>query len=81
VYDVATGTIADLVTSGSYSGATCLASDVPDAFYDDLRAGPAPGEAVWHLVRARNSCGAGSYGDSGEDPDPRDGLDASGPCP
>jgi hypothetical protein len=80
-YDIVTGDLADLRATGVYGAATCLASDVDTAFHDDLRPDPSPGAAVYYLVRARNACGSAGYGDSGGEPDPRDELDVSGPCP
>jgi hypothetical protein len=40
-----------------------------------------PGPNGWFMVRARNACGIGSWGDSTADPDPRDRLDLVSPCP
>jgi hypothetical protein len=42
--------------------------------------GPGAGSAWYYLGRAQNGCD-GSYGDSGQVPDPRDALDAGTPCP
>ena len=81
VYDVASGWLSDLVESGGYGDASCLAAAVADTPYDDTSADPAAGDGVFRLIRARNTCGAGSYGDSSLLPDPRDALDATSPCP
>ena len=71
-YDVATGLLADLRTSG-YAAATCLASGVLNTPYDDTRGNPAPGTGYYYFVRARDSVGPGSYGPTE--------LDAASPCP
>jgi hypothetical protein len=55
-------------------------NDHPDTPYDDTRPDPPAGVGRWFLVRADNGC-KGTYGDSGEVPDPRDLLDAASPCP
>ena len=51
----------------------------------DWRTGPGEGRVWYYLVRARNTCGEGSFGNSGLFPDPRDGLDVAVggviPCP
>ena len=81
VYDVASGRLADLLAAGTYDDATCLAAGLGDTPWDDTSADPAAGDCVFRLIRARNTCGAGSYGDSSLLPDPRDALDATSPCP
>ena len=80
-YDIVTGTLSQLRSVGGFGGSTCLASSVPAGNYDDVRTGPPIAEGYYYLVRARNTCGLGTFGDSGHAPDPRDGLDASPPCP
>lgn len=42
--------------------------------WDDPRPDPAPGTGIYYLVRAVNSCGAGTFGDG------RGELDLSSPC-
>jgi hypothetical protein len=81
VYDVASGWLSDLLESRGYGDAGCLAAAVADTPYDDTSADPAAGDGIFRLIRARNTCGAGSYGDSSLLPDPRDALDAASPCP
>ncbi|MBD3867575.1 MAG: exo-alpha-sialidase [Acidobacteria bacterium] len=81
IYDVATGLLSDLLAGGTYVASSCLAADLPQPGYDDTRGNPATGDADYYLIRSRNGCGAGGYGDSGLSPDPRDGLDAASPCP
>jgi len=80
-YDVATGLLSELWTDGGFARGSCLASGGTSAEYDDTRPTPPPGDGFYYLVRARNSCGSGTYGDSGTTPDPRDGLDSASPCP
>jgi hypothetical protein len=79
--DVVTGFLDALRSAHGFGGATCLASQVTGTVYDDTRANPGAGLAYYYLVRGTTSCGKGTYGDSGQVPDPRDALDSSGPCP
>jgi hypothetical protein len=79
--DVVTGSLNSLLSSGDFSGATCLVFDRDDSPYDDTRPDPDPGQGDYYLVRAVNSCGTGSYGDSSLVPDPRDDLDTGTVCP
>jgi hypothetical protein len=81
VYDIVSGSLGALRLTGTFDGALCLASDLPGPPYEDRRAGLPPGAAHYYLVRGRNSCGGGTYGDSSRVPDPRDALDQSSPCP
>jgi hypothetical protein len=81
VYDVVTGDLGGLHSTGTFSGATCLASDLNIPSHADTRAPPDAGAGVYYLIRARNGCGNGTHGDSSIAADPRDLLDASGPCP
>ena len=81
VYDVVTGDVAALRSSKSYSGATCLAGNRADSPYEDARTGPSVGASYYYLLRAKNSCGAATYGNARATPDPRDALDSSSPCP
>jgi photosystem II stability/assembly factor-like uncharacterized protein len=77
---IASGALGDLRAAG-FTTASCLAQDLAEPSYLDARPAPAPGEGEYSLVRAVNACGPGTYGDSGESPDPRDGLDNADPCP
>ncbi len=79
-YDVVTGSVAALRTSGGFGGASCLVDDDADTPYDDTRPRPAAGAADYYLVRAEHAC-VGTYGNAGVTPDPRDALDAASPCP
>ena len=60
VYDVALGDTAGLATSGT-AGSAALACGLPDTTTLDA-AVPATGTAVYYLARARNTCGAGTWG-------------------
>lgn len=71
MYDVASGDLAAL-RSGSWSGASCLASQTALPSATDTRI-PEPGSGYWYLTRSRNACGIGTYG--------RAGLDGASPCP
>ena len=74
-YDIAAGSVADLLSTGTYAGATCHVAAIAAPPYDEIGFWPAPGSAGWYLVRGRNVCGTGSFGDAGVVPDPRDALD------
>jgi hypothetical protein len=80
-YDLVAGDLGLLRPSGSFAGAACRANDLPDPPFDDATPPPAPGGGEYLLMRAQNSCAAGTYGDSSLVPDPRDALDAGSPCP
>lgn len=73
VYDVATGLLSILRTSG-FAGATCLGSGLATPSATDDRP-VAPGDGYWHLVRSHNACGVGTYGPG------RATLNAASPCP
>jgi hypothetical protein len=76
VYDLVRGTLASLVADQGFVSAECRAHDVVDTPFLDLDPDPAPGEGFYYLVRGRNSCASGTFGDSSLDPDPTDVLDA-----
>jgi hypothetical protein len=88
VYDLVTGLLGQLRAAADYRDASCLQDGQGNSPYADTRGNPASGEGYYYLVRAQNACGTGSYGDSGETPDPRDGLEDGSatlpdpdPCP
>ncbi len=85
VYDLVAGSVSALGSAGGYGGvASCAARGVGDSVWID----PAlvlEGDGRFWLVRGRNGCGVGSYGDGSVPPgapDPRDALDdpALDPC-
>lgn len=73
VYDVVTGELADLAATG-YSQTSCHDASLPQPSTTDARV-PAPGAGLYHLVRGRTTCGAGTFGPG------RESLDAASPCP
>jgi hypothetical protein len=72
-YDVVTGRLADLRAFEGYPLATCLANNVANTPYDDMRGNPAAGNGYYYLVRASASNGVGTYGPVT--------LDGASPCP
>jgi uncharacterized repeat protein (TIGR01451 family) len=72
VYDAVSGTLQSLVGVTDFASAICLPPGAPP--YLDGRPEPEVGSAYWYLVRARNSCGTGTYGT----PDRDTGIP---PCP
>ncbi len=79
-YDIVTGDLAALRTSGGFGAATCLVNNDADTPFDETRPQPAAGVGVYYLVRGQHAC-TGTFGNSRKDPDPRDALDAAAPCP
>lgn len=78
-FDVATGLLAELHADRGFLRATCLAAQLDAGERVDQPVG-----ARWYLVRARNACGAGTYGTSARGPmNYRARLDAPAttPCP
>ena len=71
---VAAGLVSALRAGDPIGGACRLGTDLALPKVDDGRPGPAPGEAIFYLVRPANACGAGTYG--------RPALDAASlpPC-
>jgi lysophospholipase L1-like esterase len=80
-YDVVAGDLGALRRSASFDAARCTAPSVPDPAIVDPEADPPPGDGVYYLVRGRNGCGIGTYGEPGASAGPRDALDAASPCP
>ncbi|MBI3451226.1 MAG: hypothetical protein HY049_20215 [Acidobacteria bacterium] len=81
VHDIVSGSLSDLRSARSFSAATCAASGLAAASLVDPVADPAVGDGVYYLIRGRNSCGAGTFGDNFATPTPRTNLDATAPCP
>jgi subtilisin family serine protease len=67
VYDVAGGLVSDLVQDGGTMGASCLANDLLDPLWADIKSDPSPGEAYYYLIRGSNYCGNGTYGYGSDD--------------
>jgi hypothetical protein len=61
VYDVSSGP-AGPNTGISFGPGSCLQAGQPVATYTDSRPDPGLLTAYWYLVRAKNSCGSGTYG-------------------
>jgi hypothetical protein len=59
-YDLVSGPLPENPFT-SFAGAVCLVTAGGPGF-DDERPDPPSGTGCWYLVRARNSCGAGTYG-------------------
>lgn len=74
---VAGGRVSDLLAGGGFGAATCLADAQAEPAWDDSRPAPPAGDAHYYLVRARNACGAGTYGPGAA----RAELDDGSPCP
>lgn len=72
MYDVVTGGLLDLRGTGSFATATCLASHLGTPSASDSRT-PDPADGFYYVVRARNTCGLGTF--------ERTELDASPLCP
>jgi hypothetical protein len=62
VHDLAGGTLSSLRTSAGFDGASCLAGGIAGVVFDDLGPAPVDGDGNWYLVRARNTCGSGTFG-------------------
>ena len=61
-YDIASGGLIALRTSGGVGAATCAQNDVAATSWADGRPDPVVGDGYYYLVRGQNACGAGSYG-------------------
>ncbi len=82
VYDAVSGKLSELRADRGFARASCLVSGVLDSPWVVGGANPSPGDGEYYLVRGRDSCGTGTFGDSSLLPDPRDSLDAGSPsCP
>jgi hypothetical protein len=82
VYDVVRGTLSELRADLGFARASCLAVGILDTPYVDSTGAPPPGDGSYYLVRGRDSCAEGSFGDGSAAPDPRDALDSGVPaCP
>jgi len=83
VYDIVRGVLSVLRAEAGYAGASCLAASETETPLLDPETDPPSRDGRYYLVRARNACGAGTYGDASILPDPRAVLDSGGtpPCP
>jgi hypothetical protein len=83
-FEVATGSVDLLRADLGFARTQCLAGGIAGGSYADSRPGPGADGLWYYLVRAVNTCGNGTFGDSSLSPDPRDALDAAfppSPCP
>jgi len=80
-YDVVAGSLSALRESASFAGAVCAAASAGEPPLPDPEGIPPVGEGIYYLVRGRNGCGIGTYGEPGALPAPRAALDAASPCP
>lgn len=80
-YDVVSGSLLALRQTGGFGDATCAAAAVPGVRIPDPTALPPPGDVSYYLVRGRNGCGIGTYGEPSALPGPRQALDQASPCP
>jgi hypothetical protein len=67
VYDVATGSLTDLLKNRGFENGQCLASGVNESRFVDSRPLPPPGEGYYYQVRVRSSCSEGTYGSATRD--------------
>jgi hypothetical protein len=78
-FDVVAGYLSELHADGDFSRPSCMGSypvgPAPDTLPELLE-----GQGRYYLARGQ-FCRAEGYGDSSLDPDPRDELELSGPCP
>ena len=77
VYDVVSGTIDTLRQDQGYATSACRMQSITNTPFVDTGADPLAGQGYYYLIRGRDSCGSGTFGDSSLNPDPRDVLDAS----
>ena len=61
-YDVAGGALSVLRGSGLAAATECVAGDLVEPRWLDIRVDPEAGDGYWYLVRATNPCGAGTFG-------------------
>ena len=77
-YEVASGALSQLRSSGSFEAGVCLASSLGSGPFADARPSPPVGEGYYYMVRARNDSFVGSYGSALRD---QHGIGAGDPCP
>lgn len=64
MYDVFSGNVASLRPAGDFAAGSCAFDDLTAPSYDYNGPNPPPGQAMYFMFRAQNSCpgGTGSYG-------------------
>lgn len=68
LYDLSRGSLWHLPVGGAGAPETCIESKTPIPKAVDP-AIPTPGDGFWYLVRGRNSCGLGTYGEESAGPE------------
>ena len=61
VYDLVRGAVSDLRSSGSIATAACVAAGTAATSFTETLT-PAAGDGYYYVVRARNACGSGGWG-------------------
>ncbi len=72
---VVSGDLAALRGDRGFASACTLADGLASPQLAESRPDPPVGSGYYHLVRAVNDCGTGTFGDGSGSPDPRDALD------
>ena len=60
-YDVLTGSISDLVTTG-IANTVCSAGNLQSSTFFDFQPNPPSGDGLYYLIRVRSPCGVGELG-------------------
>jgi len=83
VHDVVSGELSLLLAEAGFDSACTLAAGVMESRVTDARADPPAGDGYFYLVRARNSCADGTFGDGTDPANARGDLDLLPPsvCP
>jgi DNA-binding beta-propeller fold protein YncE len=75
-YDLVSGSISDLRSTGLVAASSCLEGDLDTAEAQDARPDPPAGDGYFYLLRAENPCFDGTFGTGRET---LDGLTCSAP--
>jgi hypothetical protein len=62
LYDLVSGTLADLHADDGVDDAQCEATDTASTSYNDPRPDPLVGEGYYYVIRSQNACGEGTLG-------------------
>ncbi len=81
IYDVVTGSVSELRQTGGFAGANCAVAGTALPGTPDPAQDPQPGDGAYYLVRGRNVCADGTWGEPWALSGPRDALDVASPCP
>jgi len=79
-YDVFSGSVSPLRTSGSFASGMCYLDNLPSPSFVYAQPGPIQGQAIYFMIRAQNTCpgGTGTYGTSNRD---ATSAQSPGACP